>query len=130
MCSNIRIRCVTPSYKFETPYFHCCSAVCVLCTDSTCEGQRRDQDCAGRDLTEASLIMLQRLGLRRAENGHSSSSQSSNLGTSKASAVPTHVLAPAVNPHLTTRYFKVVHRGRVAVRSDPVEPAPEDGQVG
>lgn len=70
--------------------------------------------------------MLQRLGLRRAENGHS---HSSNLGTSSVSGVPTHVVAPAVNPHLTTRYFKVVHRGRVAVRSSPVEPAPEDGQV-
>lgn len=33
------------------------------------------------------------------------------------------------DPYVQTRFFKVVYPGRVAVRSNPAEPAPEDGQV-
>eukprot|EP00903_Cladosiphon_okamuranus_P021614 g19873.t1 len=32
------------------------------------------------------------------------------------------------DPYVQTRFFKVVYPGRVAVRSNPAEPAPEDGQ--
>lgn len=56
------------------------------------------------------------------ENGHSCEAGA----TSRA---PTHVTAPSVDPHLNSRYFKVVYRGAVAVRSNPAEPAPEIGQV-
>lgn len=57
------------------------------------------------------------------ENGHPSEAAT---GTSPAA---THVTAPSVDPHLNSRYFKVVYRGAVAVRSNPAEPAPEVGQV-
>lgn len=33
------------------------------------------------------------------------------------------------DPYVQTRFFKVVYPGRVAVRSNPAEPAPENGQV-
>lgn len=71
--------------------------------------------------------MLRRLGLVKevnGENGHSSEEVAA-----AASGAPTHVTAPSVDPHLNSRYFKVVYRGAVAVRSNPAEPAPEVGQV-
>lgn len=71
--------------------------------------------------------MLRRLGLVKevnGENGHSAEE-----AAAAASSAPTHVTAPSVDPHLNSRYFKVVYRGAVAVRSTPAEPAPEVGQV-
>lgn len=72
--------------------------------------------------------MLRRLGLVKevnGENGHSSE----EAAAAAASRAQTHVTAPSVDPHLNSRYFKVVYRGAVAVRSNPAEPAPEVGQV-
>lgn len=95
--------------------------------------------------------MLRRLGLKAEENGHSTtniSGRSSTSSDSSSSAAPATaaagavsrsnsitalarqaVLAPAVDYDRQTRYFKVVYRGSVGVRSCPTEPAPPDGQV-
>lgn len=70
--------------------------------------------------------MLRRLGLVKGVNGENGHSAEAAGGTFRA---PTHVTAPSVDPHLNSRYFKVVYRGAVAVRSNPAEPAPEVGQV-
>lgn len=81
--------------------------------------------------------MLRRLGLRAEENGHNasrSSITSSDSGSSAAAPVGNDsgrkvVVAPAVDYDRPTKYFKVVYRGSVGVRSCPTEPAPPDGQV-
>lgn len=70
--------------------------------------------------------MLRRLGLVKEANGENGHSAEAATGTAPEA---THVTAPSVDPHLNSRYFKVVYRGAVAVRSNPAEPAPEVGQV-
>lgn len=61
--------------------------------------------------------MLRRLGLTKAP------ATAENGGTKDV------VVASRPDPYLATRFFKVVHRGGVAVRASPAEPAPEGGQV-
>lgn len=41
----------------------------------------------------------------------------------------TAILAPPVDPHRQTRFYKVIYRGKIGVRLTPTRPAPEDGQV-
>lgn len=81
--------------------------------------------------------MLRRLGLRAEENGHNASRSSiASSDSSSSAAAPAVddsarkvVVAPAVDYDRPTKYFKVVYRGSVGVRSCPTEPAPPDGQV-
>lgn len=73
--------------------------------------------------------MLRRLGLVKEVNGENGHSSEEAAASADASRAQTHVTAPSVDPHLNSRYFKVVYRGAVAVRSNPAEPAPEVGQV-
>lgn len=62
--------------------------------------------------------MLRRLGLtKEPANG-------TNDGEKDATSV---VSRP--DPYVETRFLRVVYPGRIAVRSTPAEPAPEDGQV-
>lgn len=70
-------------------------------------------------------MMLRRLGLRKGQNEEDAAGQNGH----KESPPPTAVFAPRVDYHTPTRYFKVVYKGSVAVRTNPAEPAPEDGQV-
>ncbi len=66
--------------------------------------------------------MLRRLGLAKetTANGGGSTADGGGKDVVLASA------APFVSQ---SRFFKVVYAGGVAVRSNPNEPAPEDGQV-
>ena len=70
--------------------------------------------------------MLRRLGLMKDQNGDAPTAQIEQVETPPP---PTAVYAPRVDYHMPTRYFKVIYRGAVAVRANPAEPAPEDGQV-
>lgn len=62
--------------------------------------------------------MLRRLGLAKAP---------ANGTNGEGKDATTVVSRP--DPYVQTRFFKVVYPGRVAVRSNPAQKAPEDGQV-
>lgn len=73
-------------------------------------------------------MMLRRLGLRKGQNEEEVAGQNGH-SSNETPPPPTAVFAPRVDYHIPTRYFKVVYRGSVAVRNNPAERAPEDGQV-
>lgn len=73
-------------------------------------------------------MMLRRLGLRKGQNEEDAAGQNGH-SSKETSPPPRAVFAPRVDYHMPTRYFKVIYRGSVAVRNNPAEPAPEDGQV-